>query len=899
MLIDFFPYQHDTIKRFLLLLFFGCFVYSETEIQGSDSGSNSAVTGVVRFNERERIAGKLSGFHSGETLLWTCPDFLEPLYINVNNIQQLTNRSEKFKTFRHPPGTVRVDMVGRDVVFGKLVRTEANALTIESISLGTIEIPSARWRQYSTVEATGLVDSRPVTRTLDEMDDNTPLPMGWEFVRDGFSTVQRSATLRKDFNLGGRFRVDVRVAWTGKPSFDIAMGIDPNEPSASTAVHLEVWDGILVLAKQEDGKADTAAVRDLTKLNSRIELVILHDSTTGITIAQDTQGEELARITLPSTRSRRCSGIQIVNHGEGLRIESLRSSRWPEEDLSSDKPRPDKNSDKNSDQNSEIVQNKLVSRSSSEIDSSNSRPYEERVSIETIDGSRLTGIFQNYNSADSSVPFLVNKIAKPIQIKVEDIYRIYKDNFAGVSKGSLRLTTDHTLIDVDSEPFRRSQDRELFKVRSIYFERPATLAVGANGDLRDQNLQSKTEQGSSNAYRKPAINRGVIIPNSQPIDFRVPSAIAMRSGEVLHGNVISIDEEGLRFTSKFTDGSLLKREELRSVFLRLRLHPLPIDADKMTRLLTIPRNQSTNAPENILITTSGDYIRGTVIRLTDKTLDYLVKDETLRIPRGSVSAIIWIRDALNEIDQPPTVKGDISTVDNQVSVEFTDDKPYEPGVMMLAIDVVENNVMTGRNLLLGDVKLSVKDITAISFGATAAKAQKQSKNPWLFNMAKTPTTWEQNGDGSDANGSISDSSPLVGVQAPPFRLNNLVGESIRLDQYRGKVVVLDFWASWCGPCMESLPEVYRIANSFDDRCQWLGINLQESQEQAAKVASRLGIESSILLDSDGKVASLYDASAIPLVIVIAPDGIVQHVFMGMQPSRMESLRSAIEASLGE
>jgi thiol-disulfide isomerase/thioredoxin len=396
---------------------------------------------------------------------------------------------------------------------------------------------------------------------------------------------------------------------------------------------------------------------------------------------------------------------------------------------------------------------------------------------------------------------------------------------------------------------------------------------------------------------KPTSVRRASAVDNQATDFRIPFAIALHTGETLHGDIESINEEEVRFSSKITDGSLLKREELRSVFLHPRLHPLPIDANKMERLLTIPRNQSDNAPENILITTSGDYIRGTVSRLSDKTLDFSVKDKTLRIPRRSVSAIVWPREAPNDIDEPPKTPGDVKLINNQVAVDFIAENSSEAGLLTLAIDVVENNVMTGRNPLLGEVQFSVKDITSISFGTNSMKNQKQSKNPWLFNMAKSPSTWKQNGDGSEANSSVGDSSPLVGVQAPPFRLNDLVGESIRLDQYRGKVVVLDFWASWCGPCMESLPEVFRIAKSFDDRCQWLGINLQESQEQAAKVASRLGIESSILLDSDGKVASLYDASAIPLVIVIAPDGIVQRVFMGMQTSRLESLRSAIEASL--
>ncbi len=884
MLIESFSLRRNPVAQFLMLVIVSCLTNSASELQGSDSESSSHITGGIRFNERDFVVGRLAGFHTGETLLWSCPDFLEPLHINVEDIGQLTNRSEKFYTFRHPPGSVRVDMVDGDVVFGKVVRTDASTLTIESMTFGTIEIPSGRWRQYSTVDATGLIDSQPVSRVLGEMVDIAQLPSGWESVFDGFSTLQRSATLRKDFNLGGRFRVDLRIAWTGKPSFDIAMGIDPNEPSASTAVHLEVWDGILVLAKQEDGKADTAAICDLSKMFSRIELVILHDSSTGVTIAQNTQGVELARITLPSSRSRRCSGIQIVNHGESLRIESLRSDRWPEDDLQREKK-------------SEVVRNEFASNASSELPVTNVRPTADLVSIEAIDGSRLRGRFENYNSADSSVSFSANGIVQPILLQVDDIHRIYRNSFFAVQTGSLKLSTDHVALDVDIESFRRSLENELLRVRSPYFERPATLAVGANGFILDRSSQNKYEEARLKSGTK---QNAILVPSgavSQAIDFRIPSAIVMRTGEILHGDVQSIDEDGLRFSSKFTDGSLLKREELQSVFLRPRLHPVPLDTNKVLRLLTVPRNQSDSVPQNLLITTSGDYIRGTVIRLSNKVVDYAVKEETLRIPRGSVSSIVWIREPSNEIDQPSKAEEITSATDNRVLVEFIDDKPYEPGLMTLAIDAVENNVMTGRNPLLGEVELPESDITSIAFGATSMKSKKQSKNPWIVNIAKSPTTWEQNGDSNESSGLGGDSSPLIGLQAPPFLLVDLMGEPVRLDQYRGKVVVLDFWASWCGPCMESLPEVYRIANSFGDRCQWLGINLQESQEQAVKIANRLGIERSILLDSDGKVASLYDASAIPLVIVIAPDGIVQRVFMGMQRSRLESLRSAIEANV--
>jgi peroxiredoxin len=637
-----------------------------------------------------------------------------------------------------------------------------------------------------------------------------------------------------------------------------------------------------------------------------IELVILHDSASGVTVAQDLNGKELARITLPSTRSRRCSGIQTMNHGEGLRVESLRSSRWPE------------------DNKSEIVRNESIAKAISDQVSNQANPSDPSVKLETNDGSRLTGIFRASNTSDSSISFIANSIPQPILIAIEKIHRISQNQTLARSEttdiGSFRMSTNLVTLDVELKPFRRSNDLEIMTVDSVHFEKPAIVSVGASGNIKDVMHYKKLAEAKSKLLSKSIQARSPGAAGNPSTDFRIPSAIVLRTGETLHAELMSIDEAGIHFSSKLTDSSLLKIDEVRSMFLHPRMHPLPIDRDKMERLMTVPRNQADNAPQSLLITTAGDYLRGTVIRLDDTTLDFLVKDKTLRIPRRSISGIVWPHEATKDqestdqatedTDEPAALQRPLNETSNQVSIEFIAENSVDPGLMTMTIDAVENNAVEnsaaeknfvrGRNLLLGDVELPLKKITDISFGDIFKKTNDQPSNPWVFTIAKAPTTWEQDGTGDNSPGTLGDSSPLVGVQAPPFRLNDLAGDAIRLDQYRGKVVVLDFWASWCGPCMESLPEVYRIANSFgSDRCQWLGINLQESQDQAAKIASRLGIENTILLDSDGKVASLYDASAIPLVIVIAPDGIVQRVFIGMESSRRESLRSAIEACLKE
>jgi peroxiredoxin len=728
--------------------------------------------------------------------------------------------------------------------------------------------------------------------------DDSQLPLGWRRIQDGYYTQTRPATLRKDFGLGQRFRVEVRLAWTGKPSFDIAMGIDPGEPSASTAVHLEVWDGNLVLAKQEDGKADAAVISSLGIDEPTIELVILHDSMTGVTIAQNRRGVELARISVPSSRSPRCSGIQIINHGDSLRVESLRTSPWYPED----KPT--------------IVRNESTVKPKSANDSVSSATSYPSILLETKDGSRLNGNFASFNISNTSISFTADSIVEPISISTNSIQRIshipslYQSGKA--PNGKYRMATDFVSLDINIEPFQRVSELEVLAVDSACFQRPAVVSSAARGTIRSNEHQTKISEMKYKSNAKSRPSPASESTSAQSIDYRIPAAIVLRTGETLHGTVNEIDDLGMRFSSEFTDGSLLKLDELRSLFLHPRLHPVPIDFSKMERLMTIPRNQSDNSPQNILITTSGDYLRGRVDRLSDTTLEFSVKDESLKIPRRNVSAIVWPSEAAvgTNNSNPPISSGGAesdSTIDaghdvtnNQVEVTIVVDNLSDTGLLRMNIDLVADDHLSGLNPMLGKVKIPVKRVSAISFGLDGAKNQDQVVLPWEFKAAKTPTTWEQGDEGSDALANSGVSSRLIGLHAPPFRLDDLAGDPIRVDQFRGKVVVLDFWASWCAPCIESLPEVYRLVRSFgDDRCQWLGINLQESHEQAAEIANRLKIENKILLDSEGKVASLYEATAIPLIVVIGKNGIVHRVFYGMEPQSIESLRSAIEACLNE
>lgn len=136
---------------------------------------------------------------------------------------------------------------------------------------------------------------------------------------------------------------------------------------------------------------------------------------------------------------------------------------------------------------------------------------------------------------------------------------------------------------------------------------------------------------------------------------------------------------------------------------------------------------------------------------------------------------------------------------------------------------------------------------------------------------------------------------LVGQPAPPFKLDTLDGESVSLSDFKGQIVLLDFWASWCPPCVESLPHLGRMYGQKQDDVKVLAVNLQEDKEQVRTFAAAQGIDVPILLDTQGEVARKYNVSGIPQTVLIGKDGTVKEVFVGLGPDTYDQIAAQVKA----
>lgn len=132
-------------------------------------------------------------------------------------------------------------------------------------------------------------------------------------------------------------------------------------------------------------------------------------------------------------------------------------------------------------------------------------------------------------------------------------------------------------------------------------------------------------------------------------------------------------------------------------------------------------------------------------------------------------------------------------------------------------------------------------------------------------------------------------APNIPDQAPSWELVGIDGETYRLDNYKGKTVVLNFWATWCKPCVAEIPEFIAFAEAHPE-IPVLGINTEGigAKGKVTRFARKFKVNYPIVF-ADAKIGNEYDVEGVPMTVVVAPDGKVEYAHVGMMTkSQLES-----------
>jgi peroxiredoxin len=140
----------------------------------------------------------------------------------------------------------------------------------------------------------------------------------------------------------------------------------------------------------------------------------------------------------------------------------------------------------------------------------------------------------------------------------------------------------------------------------------------------------------------------------------------------------------------------------------------------------------------------------------------------------------------------------------------------------------------------------------------------------------------------------------AGAAAPQFVLPDLRGESISLAKFRRDVVLINFWATWCGPCRDELPALEALQQRFAAKgFEVIGVNLDSQAHNARDFVTRLGISYTVLLDPQFAAASDYGADTMPISYLVDRDGRVRQVFNGFSKKKLPLMESAVAALVAE
>lgn len=140
----------------------------------------------------------------------------------------------------------------------------------------------------------------------------------------------------------------------------------------------------------------------------------------------------------------------------------------------------------------------------------------------------------------------------------------------------------------------------------------------------------------------------------------------------------------------------------------------------------------------------------------------------------------------------------------------------------------------------------------------------------------------------------------VNRPANDFTLPSNTGSNIRLSELKGQVVLVNFWASWCGPCKQEMPLLDEIHRQYEGLgFTVLGVNVEKDKRAADRTLKQIPVSFPVLYDSENKVSQMYEVNAMPSSVIVGRDGNVRYIHEGYKPGDEAIYADKVRALLRE
>jgi thiol-disulfide isomerase/thioredoxin len=528
--------------------------------------------------------------------------------------------------------------------------------------------------------------------------------------------------------------------------------------------------------------------------------------------------------------------------------------------------------------------------------------------IQTNAGERFAG--KTLKQSKDQLSLICNSVSTPIGFSVNDISSI--QFVSNTSPAELDADREILMKLVCDEVHSKgklvpSQNANSDTLGEGWAWRPTALSdaflinptINGTIDILRNNAEVRPTDGQARNLSLRTDIYGRSLDPGEPALFLV-------SGDSLPGKLVRLKNGSLTFTSELFGESSLDSSQVKGIRQLVYTGTDRLDEILLKRLLTVPRMARQSPPAHLVVSRDGDMIRGKITFVDEDLLRIEVRDEEREIWMKNVAEIVWLDPAPdNSTDKKPDDEAindqsvDLTKPDTS-SVASNEEKANcqlvlnKGSVVSLIPERIDGDALLGVHPLLGECNIPLEQTVQILFGNEMEKSRTTSRfAKWKLRHAIDPKFVTE-----EADAASGEASELIGKPAADFELRGLDGKLIKLSAMRGRVVVLDFWASWCGPCRKSLPVIQRIADDFgQESFSFYAINVDEEPNVVQGSAIVLGISNNCLLDPKGTISKAYGANAIPYTVVIDKEGIVRRVFVGANDESFNSLRESISVYL--
>ncbi|MFN9370664.1 MAG: TlpA family protein disulfide reductase [Planctomycetaceae bacterium] len=887
--------------------------------------------GVVELRDGSLLRGDFAPSADTGHLLWQSASFDSPFRLRLPavNAVHFPVPAPAETADVSAPGTWRVELQGGGALWGELLSIDDQSVRLQVAgNAEPLVINRPLVERIARPQADlGLVFSGP--RGLDGWTQTEP--PGKPAFRDeaGQLVAHGEAILESNFPVPGQVACELELSWRGEPAFTFELGCELKTPQRRGGLRIEAVQNTLVAVRELAGDADLVPLQSLEPGSGRLQLKLLMSQDPPRMQVYSMAGQQLANLQVTGKVDGPW-GVRLINRfGGNTRLERLRITGWdgsPPREVESAKTRVHRTT-------GEIVYGAIDSLRDGQLTvtvdgTANTLPLTELatlvlsasrgevaegISVGTLNGSRLTGSLLGVSERDLTLA--IAGISPAVRIPRAELRTLLvPDSLKGEEPaavgrlGTLQLTDQFVrgwLVETSGaaeggvlrfQPAGSDSSARLKQTESgrLVYAEPPPPAPRTEQERRVRRL------GGVRVVPAPGVGAAALDAlQALAGRFAAPKGppakpqLHLRTGDTITCETAGVDEQGVALTSTSIEARHVPHDRVKLLELVPgKPEDVKLAKARKERLLTLPRMQRPNPPTQLVRSTSGDFLRGRVTSLDKSTLKLEVRLDNREISRELVSHIFWLHP--DELDAKAATQAD----DVTNPVQRVQAHRHDGFRLTFVPREFREGVLTGDSDVLGVCRAEIEKIDELIIGGGIEQAVAQlAYHRWRLRNAPDPKFVTDDG-GSDGGTGGGEESPLVGKPAPDFKLALLTGGDFQLAAQKGKITVLDFFATWCGPCVKAMPLVEQAVHSFPpDKVQLVAVNLQEQPKQIEALLNRHQLDVTVVLDVDGVVAEKYQASAIPQTVIVDAEGKIVRLYVGGGPDLGEQIKQAVQELL--